>query len=86
MADLISFKDDAVNEIIKYSNEMGVRQLERDVAKICRKIAYKGNKEVIDVKRVNDILGKRKEERLWTGIGVVKGMAWTTHGGKVLIV
>jgi|JI6StandDraft_1071083.scaffolds.fasta_scaffold15099_5 ATP-dependent Lon protease len=61
VADLISFKDDAVNEIIKYSTEMGVRQLERDVAKICRKVAYKGKKEEIDVKRVNDILGKRKE-------------------------
>jgi ATP-dependent Lon protease len=65
---------------------MGVRQLERDVAKICRKIAYKGNKEVINVKRVNDILGRRREERLWTGVGVVKGMAWTVNGGKVLIV
>lgn len=38
------------------------------------------------MKRVNDILGKRREERLWTGVGVVKGMAWTINGGKVLIV
>ena len=39
--DLVSFDKDALDEIVKYSNELGVRQIERDLAKVCRKIARK---------------------------------------------
>jgi len=65
---------------------MGVRQLERNISKICRKVARKGNKELINIEKVREVLGDIKKNRLWNGVGVVNGMAWTTLGGKVLTV
>jgi ATP-dependent Lon protease len=87
--DEIQFEDEALKEVIKYSNEMGVRELERKIAKICRKVARKnksGNKEVINLEKVEEFLGKRYKRERWNGIGVVNGMAWTAMGGKLLMV
>ena len=84
--ELISFDKGALEEIVKYSNELGVRQIERDLAKICRKIARKNEKEKVTVERVGEILGIRKKPDLWKGVGIVNGMAWTPMGGKILIV
>ena len=44
---LVEFKPDGIREIIKYSRELGVRELERKLAKICRKVVRKGTKEEI---------------------------------------
>ena len=65
---------------------MGVRELERKLAKICRKVARKGEKMVVDAAKALDMLGKRHENELWGGVGVVNGLAWTQMGGKVLTV
>ena len=65
---------------------MGVRELERKLAKICRKIARKGEKTVVDAGKALEMLGKRHQSKLWSGVGVVNGLAWTQLGGKVLTV
>ena len=65
---------------------MGVRQIQRKIGKICRKVARKGIKEKITKEKVQKILEKRYVPEIWTGIGVVNGMAWTQMGGKLLIV
>lgn len=41
---------------------------------------------MITKERVEEFLGKRVEQELWGGIGVVNGLAWTQMGGKVLTV
>ena len=63
-----------------------MRQLERDLNKICRKVARKNSKEKITVDKVIEILGIRRKLELWKGAGVVNGMAWSPMGGKILIV
>jgi len=60
--------------------------LERKLSKICRKVARKGNKEFVTKEKVEEFLGKRIEQELWAGVGVVNGLAWTAMGGKVLTV
>ncbi|MGB9627479.1 MAG: endopeptidase La, partial [Thermodesulfobacteriota bacterium] len=92
----LSFTPEAVRKIIgEYTREAGVRNLEREIATICRKIA-KGVamgdsvKELIDEKAVTELLGPRKffrevaqaEDR----IGVATGLAWTENGGDILFI
>ena len=71
---------------MEHSDEMGVRMLERNVGKICRKIAYKNKKTSVTRQTVLDLLGPTKDKKLWNGVGIVKGLAWTAYGGKVLMV
>ncbi len=92
----IIFSDSAILEIIRhYTRESGVRNLEREVATICRKMAHaivKGIKNKsrysITVKEVNNFLGVCRfrhgigEET--DSIGVVTGLAWTEVGGELL--
>ena len=65
---------------------MGVRELERKLGKICRKVARKGEKTVVNPAKAEELLGKRYSNELWSGVGVVNGLAWTQLGGKVLTV
>lgn len=65
---------------------MGVRKLERNVGKICRKMAVKGKRAVVDKEKVLEVLGPVRDKRVWGGVGIVKGLAWTAYGGKVLMV
>lgn len=91
----VQFSDDAIMDIIRYyTKEAGVRELQRKIASILRKIVKKllTNKEVvsyyIDSAMIYELLGKKtffynvieKEKR----IGVVNGMAYTIFGGDVL--
>jgi ATP-dependent Lon protease len=87
-------KDEALNEIIRrYTREAGVRNLEREIAKLARKTVTKiVKKEVsditVDAKNVNDFLGVKKfryglaEQN--DQVGVVTGLAWTSVGGDLL--
>lgn len=92
----VKFTDEGVKEIIsRYTREAGVRELERMIAKICRKIARrvaekKKIPEKIDVAQVRRLLGvprysdtlrERKDE-----VGVATGLAWTQAGGEVLFI
>jgi len=81
--------------IQQYTQEAGLRQLEREIGKICRKVARKiaeGHKGGIRVslKSVHEFLGPPKiipEEVLKKDqVGVATGLAWTAVGGDVLFI
>ena len=86
----------ALSTIIQqYTQEAGLRQLEREIGRICRKVARKiaeGHKGGIRVslKNVHEFLGAPKiipEEVLKKDqIGVATGLAWTAVGGDVLFI
>jgi ATP-dependent Lon protease len=91
----IKFTDDAITTLIRnYTREAGVRNLEREIGNICRKIARKVVKEganyniIIAAETVNDFLGVLKfrdtlaHEK--SEIGLVTGLAWTEVGGSIL--
>jgi ATP-dependent Lon protease len=87
-------KDEALDEIIRrYTREAGVRNLEREIAKLARKTVTKIVKRevsdiTVDAKNVNDFLGVKKfryglaEQN--DQVGVVTGLAWTSVGGDLL--
>lgn len=93
-AKLISFDDASINEIIaKYTREAGLRSLEREIGKVCRKVARKvaeGNKNAVKItaKELHTYLGIpkyiREEDLDKNEIGVVNGLAWTPVGGEIL--
>ncbi len=92
----IEFTDEAVAAVISgYTKEAGLRNLEREIAAICRKVAVKvarGEAEqmVIDPAKVETLLGPRKhfaEELLNRDrVGVATGLAWTAVGGDILFI
>ena len=87
----------AVRAIIRYyTREAGVRSLEREVSKICRKVVkgiqlkqYEG-KVVVTDENLNDFLGVRKHDfgraEKQNQIGQVVGLAWTEVGGDLLTI
>ena len=92
----ISFKDDAIVRIIEgYTRESGVRNLERTIGSVVRKIAksvalgekYQKN---IDAKIVTQLLGAEMfDKEIYENnalAGVVTGLAWTSVGGEILFV
>ncbi len=94
-AENVTFSDDALNHIIRhYTQESGVRNLEREIANVCRKMSrrvVKEGKQVhVDVTpaNVNEFLGVLKFRELWSSkrneIGLATGLAWTEVGGQVL--
>jgi ATP-dependent Lon protease len=92
----IAFKPEAIQKIIRdYTREAGVRNLEREIAAICRKVAReltqgKENRRLIEVETVGEFLGPQrvfreiKEEK--DRIGVATGLAWTENGGDIIFV
>jgi ATP-dependent Lon protease len=92
----IHFTSEALCEIIRsYTREAGLRQLEREIGSICRRVATRvaeGIKETvtIDPEFVRSCLGPPKflnEIALRTNLpGVATGLAWTPFGGEILFV
>jgi ATP-dependent Lon protease len=90
----IQFSDDALYEIIrKYTRESGVRNLEREIANICRKTAKKIVTEEVQAneitpEEVEKLLGRAKFRMQGIGetnqVGLTTGLAWTEVGGEVL--
>ena len=90
----LELSNDSVLRIIsQYTKEAGLRNLEREIAAICRKVARKvaeGEKEIARVTRGNLhlFLGPPKfipeAEREQNDIGVATGLAWTSAGGEIL--
>ncbi len=90
----IVFEEEALKEIIaKYTREAGLRNLEREIGTICRKVARKiaeGHKRQIKISpsMVATLLGAAKflrdDEMDKNEVGVVNGLAWTSVGGEVL--
>ncbi len=93
-ASMLSISDSAINSmILNYTREAGVRNLERCIARICRKaakqIVSEQNKSVkVNGKNLEDYLGKIKytieEINKKPEIGIVRGLAWTSVGGDTL--
>jgi ATP-dependent Lon protease len=95
--DEIAIAEDAVVDIIRhYSREAGVRSLEREIAKVCRKIVKRialgelGKATNVTAEMLPDLLGVIKynygtaEES--NKIGQVTGLAWTSVGGELLTI
>ena len=86
--------DDIIKEVIRgYTKESGVRNLEREISKLARKVVKKvvagEEKEVkIDNKNLSDFLGIPKfkfgELESENRVGIVTGLAWTEYGGEIL--
>jgi len=92
----IAFKEEAFQTIIqRYTREAGVRNLEREIASICRKVARKvvvegpSVSQEIDSTQVTEYLGVPRfrpsvaEEK--NEVGIVTGLAWTEVGGEILV-
>jgi ATP-dependent Lon protease len=91
----IQFTEEALKELIRsYTREAGVRNLEREIGNICRKVARKVIKEgqsysitmtaenvaeFLGVVKFRDTLANEKSE-----VGLVTGLAWTEVGGSIL--
>lgn len=92
----VTFTTEAIYKIIReYTREAGVRNLEREIASICRKIAKETTmgrppREVIDETAVEEFLGPRKYFREVAQekdrIGVATGLAWTENGGDIIFI
>jgi ATP-dependent Lon protease len=90
----LSFTEDALRRIVRdYTREAGVRNLEREIGKVCRKIVTRiaeGNAESADIteENVQEFLGKRhyfSETALRTQVpGVATGLGVTSSGGDLL--
>jgi ATP-dependent Lon protease len=95
-ADNIVILDEAISTLIqRYTREAGVRNLEREISSICRKVARKvvvegkSFKEEISAEKVTQYLGVPRfrpslaEEK--NEVGIATGLAWTEVGGELLV-
>jgi ATP-dependent Lon protease len=91
----ISFSDDAITGIIRYyTREAGVRNLEREIGNVCRKVARRVVKDgqaysiAISGENINDFLGVTRFHDTAVNekseVGLVTGLAWTEVGGSLL--
>ena len=98
--DHIEFTEEGLLEIIgSYTRESGVRNLEREIANICRKVARKvvvakGDKKefkkvIISEKKVQELLGIQKYRQSLVAeaseVGLATGLAWTEVGGEIML-
>jgi ATP-dependent Lon protease len=92
----IAFSDEAIQVVInRYTREAGVRNLERELSSICRKVARKvvveGTKftEEISPEKVTQYLGVPRFRNTMAEetneIGIATGLAWTEVGGEILV-
>ncbi len=90
------FEDPAVGVIIgSYTREAGVRNLEREIAAVCRAVASrkaKGKRGEVRISPLNlsEFLGSQKyipetKARTW-GPGLATGLAWTPAGGEIIFI
>ena len=90
----LNLKDGTIKEIIRsYTRESGVRNLEREISKVTRKVVKKivtgeENTVELDETNISDFLGVKKfkfgELEDKDKIGIVIGLAWTEFGGEIL--
>ena len=94
---VLTVTEDALRDIIRYyTREAGVRSLEREVSKICRKVVKslvmrsRNSKVIVNAKNLDKYLGVRRfsfgvAEKL-NQVGQVTGLAWTEVGGELLTI
>ncbi len=91
----IVFEDDALKAIVRgYTREAGVRNLEREIGNVCRKVARKvvqngaEHREILTGNNLADLLGVAKfrdsQVHEKSEVGLVTGLAWTEVGGTIL--
>jgi ATP-dependent Lon protease len=91
----LTFAEEGILHLIRhYTHEAGVRNLEREIANICRKVARKVvtekavDKVEITASNISDYLGVIKFRDIWAEkkneVGLAVGLAWTEIGGQVL--
>ncbi|WP_263352779.1 endopeptidase La [Acidicapsa acidisoli] len=91
----LTFHDDAIVSIIRdYTREAGVRNLEREIGNVCRKVARRvvknglKHKEEISAANISEFLGvarfRDSEVHDSPEVGLVTGLAWTEVGGSIL--
>ncbi len=95
-AENIKFTDEGIKFLIAgYTREAGLRNLEREIGSVCRKVAKKvvmaeGEFTEITATTVPELLGPprfmREDKMLESNVGVVQGLAWTQAGGEVLLI
>jgi ATP-dependent Lon protease len=92
----VSFSEEAIRYLITgYTREAGVRNLEREIGSVCRKIAREFTqnlpvRETIMAETVAELLGPpryfhdlaEEEDR----VGIATGLAWTEHGGDIIFI
>ncbi|HEY3433395.1 MAG TPA: endopeptidase La [Rhodocyclaceae bacterium] len=95
--DELSVTEDALRDIVRYyTREAGVRSMEREISKICRKVIktlvlrQRKNKIVVNDKNLDKYLGVRRYSfgmaEKENQIGQVTGLAWTEVGGELLTI
>lgn len=92
----IRFTDEGLKFLIAgYTREAGLRNLEREVGSVCRKVAKQvvmGEANFVEITpaKVQELLGparyQRDEKMIENHVGVVQGLAWTQAGGEVLLI
>lgn len=92
----IAFTDEGIKFLIAgYTREAGLRNLEREIGSVCRKVAKQVVMDAVSFIEVNQttvpqLLGAprfmREDKMLESNIGVVQGLAWTQAGGEVLLI
>jgi ATP-dependent Lon protease len=93
----LSVTEEALRDVIRYyTREAGVRSLEREISKICRKVVKslvmrkRSTKIVVNAKNLDKFLGVRKYSfgvaEKQNQVGQVTGLAWTEVGGELLTV
>ena len=92
----IEFSVEGLRTVINdYTREAGVRNMDREIANVCRKVARRivegaEGKTLVDTEKVRDLLGSVKyfrEVAEWTDrSGIATGLAWTQVGGEILFV
>jgi ATP-dependent Lon protease len=92
----IEFTEDGLKTLISgYTREAGLRNLEREVGSICRKVAKlvvlgEKGKTIITTDKVHELLGAprfmRDEKLKENQVGIATGLAWTQAGGEVLYI
>ncbi|MCO6431133.1 MAG: endopeptidase La [Deltaproteobacteria bacterium] len=90
----LNFEDKALLYLIeRYTREAGVRNLEREIGALCRKVAreFAEKKKVqtkITIERITKLLGTTKFDPEPTeskdSVGLVRGLAWTIYGGEMM--
>jgi len=90
----LELSDGTIKEIIRsYTKESGVRNLEREISKITRKVVKKvvsgeDNKVSVNDKNISNFLGVKKfkfgELEDVNKVGIATGLAWTEYGGEIL--
>ncbi len=93
----ISVTEDAIRDIVRYyTREAGVRSLEREVSKVCRKVVKslvmkkRASKQVVNAKNLDKFLGVQRYSygiaEKDNQVGQVTGLAWTEVGGELLTI